>query len=298
MTAVLGIGVATLDVVIVVDAYPPEDAKVRAAERRRARGGNAANTLVVLRQLGHHCAWGGVTADDPDGRWLMAELHRFGVDTRYSRLDPRGETPCSYILSSRSGGSRTIVHYRNLPEFTYEDFGAVDVDDWGWVHLEGRNVGDTLQMAQDVHSRGRSTTLSIEIEKPRPGIEVLFEHAHVLFFSRAYVTGRGWRDAEPFLGHMHRLLPDADIVCTWGDRGAYAVGRDGTVLYSPTQPPPTLVDTVGAGDTFNAGVIHALAGGGSLEAAIGQGCRLAGAKCGRVGFMIESAVPSAGEGAR
>lgn len=49
-------------------------------------------------------------------------------------------------------------------------------------------------------------------------------------------------------------------------------------------PPGGLVDTLGAGDTFNAGVIHKLMGGATVGEAIRFGCKLAGVKCGQEGF--------------
>ena len=56
-------------------------------------------------------------------------------------------------------------------------------------------------------------------------------------------------------------------------------------LYTcPASPPPKLVDTLGAGDTFNAGLLHKLSTGNSVEAALLFACQLAGAKCGMLGF--------------
>ena len=67
MARILGVGIATLDIINTVDGYPAEDSEVRAIHQRICRGGNATNTLVVLSQLGHRCAWAGVLADEPDG---------------------------------------------------------------------------------------------------------------------------------------------------------------------------------------------------------------------------------------
>lgn len=50
--------------------------------------------------------------------------------------------------------------------------------------------------------------------------------------------------------------------------------------YSPSQ----IVDTLGAGDTFNAGLIHSLSIGRSLQEALNYSCKLAGSKCGMIGY--------------
>lgn len=286
MPRVLGIGVATYDVINTVASYPPEDAKVRIIEQRLARGGNTANTLVVLSQLGHRCAWGGVLAADDAGRWIAAELRRCGVDTRYARTEAHGTAPTSYILLSRATGSRTIAHFRDLPEFSDDDFARIDVSAYDWIHFEGRNIEATRNMLQALERAGHGAVRSVEIEKPRRGIEQLFELAGVLLFSRDYVRATGWEAPPGFLKDMHRRLPRCQVICTWGDEGAYGVGPEGRVLHRPAQPPLVVVETVGAGDTFNAGVIHRLVAGGTLDDALTEGCRLAGIKCGRVGFEV------------
>ena len=286
MTRVLGIGVATYDVINTVEAYPPEDAKVRIIEQRTARGGNAANTLEVLSRLGCQCAWGGVLAADAASEWIREDLQRCGVDTRHARTEAHGTAPTSYILLSRATGSRTIAHLRNLPEFSDVDFARIDVSGYDWIHFEGRNIEATLNMLTSLARDRHRAVCSVEVEKPRDGIEQLFEHAPVLLFSRDYVRAIGWTAAVEFLEDMHRRLPRSQVICTWGEAGAYAVGPEGRLLHLPAHPPPAVVETVGAGDTFNAGVIHRLAARGTLEEALAQGCRLAGNKCGRVGFEV------------
>ena len=53
---------------------------------------------------------------------------------------------------------------------------------------------------------------------------------------------------------------------------------------SPASPPPHLLDTLGAGDTFNAGFIHKISTGHTLQQALSFACLLAGTKCGIAGF--------------
>lgn len=53
----------------------------------------------------------------------------------------------------------------------------------------------------------------------------------------------------------------AVLICAWAEEGADAMDPDGTVLHSDAFPPEKLVDTLGAGDTFNAAVIYTLFNG-------------------------------------
>ena len=50
----------------------------------------------------------------------------------------------------------------------------------------------------------------------------------------------------------------ATIFSAWADRGAMARASDGTIVQSPAFPPNKIIDTLGAGDTFNAGVLYYL----------------------------------------
>ncbi len=57
----------------------------------------------------------------------------------------------------------------------------------------------------------------------------------------------------------------AVLVCAWAEKGADALGPDGLIVHSDAFPPETLVDTLGAGDTFNAAVIYTLSNGETLD---------------------------------
>lgn len=61
----------------------------------------------------------------------------------------------------------------------------------------------------------------------------------------------------------------ATLICAWAEEGADAMGPGGELVHADACPPETLVDTLGAGDTFNAAVIFALSGGGHGPAELG-----------------------------
>jgi len=284
MAHILGIGIATLDIINTVDGYPPEDAEVRALGQQRRRGGNCTNTLAVLSRLGHRCAWGGMLAEEPDSGLIRADLERHGIDLHAVRTQQGGKAPTSYIVLNRRNGSRTIVHYRDLPEFGYGDFTRIDLRPYDWLHFEGRNVAETRRMLVHARDTTPAAPRSVEIEKPRPDIEQLFQYADVLLFSRHYAAARGFTDPERFLRGIEGETPGAARVLAWGEAGGYALDRDDRLTHSPAYPPPRLIDTLGAGDTFNAGIIDALVSGVALDEALHRACRLAGRKCGHAGL--------------
>lgn len=283
MASILAIGIATLDIINSVTAYPAEDDEVRAIGQRLCRGGNATNTLAVLSQLGHRCHWAGVLVDEPDVRHIEADLAHHDIDTSAVMRLKEGKVPTSYITHSLATGSRTIVHYRDLAEYPFEQFRRLDLERFHWLHFEGRNVAETRQMLAWARAQAPERPRSLEIEKEHDGIDELFALADVLLFSRPFARRRGHETALSLLQALHPRCPDAKLICAWGEAGAWALDRSGE-YHSPAFPPARLVDTLGAGDTFNAGVIDALLRGLDLGPALERACHLAGRKCGYAGL--------------
>jgi len=291
MSGILGVGIATLDIVNEVARTPAEDEEVRALAQRRVRGGNVTNTLVVLARLGHRCAWAGTWAEEPDARVILDDLARHGIDIHPSLAVSEGKVPTSYVTLSRENGARTIVHYRDLPEYPAAAFLELPHRAFQWIHFEGRAVDELRAMLQHLHTHHPALPRSLEVEKPRPGIEALFPLVPLLVFSPGYARHRGFQAAEPFLRAVHEAAPEAVLVCTWGEDGAWALLPEGRLLHAPAHPPARVVDTLGAGDTFNAGLIHARLQGMDWPQALDLANRLAGHKCGLTGFEgVETAL--------
>ncbi|MEA3275758.1 MAG: PfkB family carbohydrate kinase [Pseudomonadota bacterium] len=281
---ILGVGIATLDIINEVATYPAEDDEVRALGQRRCRGGNATNTLVVLSQLGHACALAGTLADDVQSGEILRDLKAHGVDIEPCVRHAGSHTPTSYVTLSRASGSRTIVHHRDLPELRAAELAAVDLAGYDWVHFEGRNPGETAAMIRDCVARRPDLEISVEVEKPRPGIERLLQGPQVLLFSRAYARSCGYEDPEPFLADQWPWTGAQLLVLPWGEDGAFAQVRDGPVCFAPPYAPSRVTDTLGAGDVFNAAVIDGLLAGLDLARVLGRANRLAGVKCGLSGL--------------
>ena len=73
------------------------------------------------------------------------------------------------------------------------------------------------------------------------------------------------------------------MLCAWGEEGADGISPEGGV-HSDAYHPEKVIDTLGAGDTFNAGVIYSLYKGLTLQDTVNFACFLAGIKCGMYGY--------------
>lgn len=284
MAKVLAIGVATLDWIQVVECYPLLDSEVRAQQQMLWRGGNATNTLTVLNQLEHSCSWLGTLADDAFAEFICDDLNRNNINYSHCPRIENSVTPTSHILLSQKTSSRNIVHYRLLRELLAIDCETIDFSVWQWIHFEGRNIPVTLELMRQLKQQYPNITLSLEIEKPREGIEQLFGYADHCLFSRHYANSLGYDSAEKFLRDMQKSLTTAqELVCAWGEQGAAAISIKGNYCEVPSLE-LKVVDTRAAGDVFNAAYIDARLKGDELFPAVEKACHLAGMKCAQLGI--------------
>ncbi len=280
---ILCVGVATLDIVSELPCWPGEDNEIRALGLRQVRGGNAANTAVVLAGLGGQVVdWMGTLGDDPGATWIVDDLRGKGVGVEHAVTVSGGATPTSCVWLNQQRATRTIVHYRDLPELDARCFSRIDLAPYAWIHFEGRNVPALPEMLR--RARDAGARVSLEIEKPREHIESLWPLADVLIFSRHYALEMGFDSPRALLKHAARHAPCAELFCAWGDEGAAWQGVDGGSDVVGAASLQHCVDTLGAGDVFNAAVIHGLIRDWAPSEALGFACRLAGRKCAQVGF--------------
>ncbi|ORZ34560.1 Ribokinase-like protein [Catenaria anguillulae PL171] len=312
--SILLVGGAYLDVILHVSAYPAEDSKLRADAVEHRSGGNSFNSALVLSQLlqgGPHrptgskqrcgiiTAVGGQSPQVDTTLVAAANAHSIAwIPITHSSL----AHPTAWIVSSRSTTSRTIINHNVLPQLTPADvLPHVRHHSPSWVHFEGRtNTDDIAVMMREIKAQLPSCTLSLELERPnREGLDGLIPLADVLFVSKEFSAafGREQRVGEQGLVEtsiawvrkwmLPRCKSTATILLALGSQGAAAMlAADPANPYHAPALAVTAVDTIGAGDSFNAGAMYAMSSfpGIALDRVLAIAVAVAGTKVAQDGF--------------
>lgn len=283
---VLCVGLICVDLVQVCNGYPIEDTDQRDIECRLTRGGNASNNCTVLSLLGTPCECLGTMAGGPFLQFLINHFEKYGIDVQHCRVYKECDPPLSTIIINSLNGSRTIIHSnKNLPELSIADFEKVNLDDYSWIHFEGRNTFEIEKMITYIREERPSMKISIELEKPCRELLKLVPMADLVFVGKDFSIPNGWNDMENTLEQMKsHIKPSASVICTWGEKGAMAMGPNDAIYYSPAHTPEKVMDTLGAGDTFCAAAIHSILKEHSLKEATEFACYIAGVKVGMSGY--------------
>ncbi|KAG7381217.1 hypothetical protein PHYPSEUDO_006303 [Phytophthora pseudosyringae] len=313
MMEVIGVGIAVIDVIHEVAAYPEgEDSKTRSLASRKCRGGNVANALCVCAQLGSRCRWLGVSTDpahDSDAAFVHADLSAFGVDCSLASIEDKGSMPISYILSSRATGSRTIVNSRNLAELSYEAFvkqltlyretNQEDANKPVWLHFEGRNLEEVERMMLFLRGSRPAAKISVEVESLRNdwgSAMKLISLADYAFISKDYVREKlGFQSAEQFFKDVAAEQWGSELthhakafICPWGAEGVYYLDVPGSEMHQvPATRLDKVVETIGAGDSFIGASLAGFARGNlPFDVVLKTACEVASAKCSKHGFAL------------
>jgi len=285
MPDILLTGVATLDIINELNHYPAEDSEARATAQRIQTGGNASNTAIVMQQLGLNTHLLASRADDNNAEQVFSYLESNQVNTRLCPVHKNATTPTSYITLNSSNGSRSIVHYRNLPELQAAEFSALQLNHQlnhiDWFHFEARACDALLIMLK--HAKSFNKPVSIELEKNRDGIENIMQYADVLLISKPFALSQGFKNATQCLSFFATKYPNSIITCSWGDQGAWLTHQS-NMIHQPAFNAQPVIETLGAGDTFNGGFINSLIHQKNPQQALAFACKLAANKCRQLGF--------------
>lgn len=269
--AILCIGEALIDMV-------PQDAGNGRTAFLPLPGGAVFNTAVAAARLGARVAFCCGLSHDMFGELLADRLRADGIDIAPC---PRSDRPTTLAFVTLTDGEARYSFYDENTAgrmITPADLSPLG-DDIGAVFLGGISLvsepcGTTIETAvTGLAAEGRVVMLDPNI---RPGFirdETAYRDRLDRLFAIAHIVKLSVEDLEWLLGPVpvaegaaHLLSRGPRVVLiTAGAAGAHLHLSHGCT-HVPC-PAVTVADTVGAGDTFNAGLLASLAGAGLLNVA-------------------------------
>ena len=238
-------------------------------------GSSSAIFACGAARLGLKVSFIGVCGDDVFGRFMLDEMHKRDVDIENVIQVPGGSTGLSVILSS--GVDRAILTHPGL----ISALRAEDISD------------DLLRQTRHLHVASYFLQTAIQ-----PGLPNLFRRARSLGLTTSldtnYDPSEEWLGFDELLSVTNIFLPNEKEALSLSreenvnlaasrlgpriDALAVKIGAAGALGVSASQMvkvasiPVRVVDTVGAGDSFDAGFIYGFLQKWELEQALRLAC--------------------------
>jgi sugar/nucleoside kinase (ribokinase family) len=226
-------------------------------------------------RLGLKVAFIGMCGQDVFGHFMLAEMQKHHIDTSNVITQPNGHTGLSVILNS--GVDRAILTHPGLiPALRAEDIGDALLRQARHLHVASYFLQTTLQpglpkLFQRARSFGLTTSLDTNYDPSETwqGFAELLAVTNVFLPNRAEALSLTATDSVEIA--IERLKNKVEtLAIKLGAEGALA--RRGTVTVSAQSVPVNVVDTVGAGDSFDAGFIYGYLNGWELEKTLRLAC--------------------------
>jgi 2-dehydro-3-deoxygluconokinase len=268
---------------------PPHFGRLEAARTLDVEiGGAELNTAVGLARLGRRAAWVSRLPDNPLGRLVANRVREAGVDVTHVQFTADGRCGLYFLEFGAAPRASNIVYDRqdsSTARVTLDHF------DWPkvlgrakWFHVTGITpalgagaaevtgralaVAKALRLVTSIDLNYRSKLWSVA-DAGRVMAELL-AHCDVLFASTGDaetlfgVTGSGFAEVAAQLCDRFDLRAVAGVKretpLVWRNRFGGIGFADGKVFETPWYE-VEIVDRLGAGDAFAAGVIHGLLDG-------------------------------------
>jgi sugar/nucleoside kinase (ribokinase family) len=259
------------DVVFSAAALPTVGDKVLGQPMGTFGGGTEANVACAAARLGLRTALAGRVGADAQAQALAAGLEAFGVSTELLEHDAKAPSASALTMIAPSG-DRAIVYLPMPPAPAQawrlrEASSEADV-----VYTMPYDLDGYLWLAHVAHECGARVAIDLESAvAPDPqAMRARASQADIVFFNESgFRAGTGAAPAPAVLQAVLALGPEV-VVVSLGAAGAIACSR-GACARQPALP-AQVVDTTGAGDTFNAAFLAAWLEGQALASALRFAC--------------------------
>ncbi|WP_291383402.1 PfkB family carbohydrate kinase [Demequina sp.] len=281
----LFVGLATLDVIQLVNRLPDSNEKVVALDSLTAAGGPAANAAVAAAHLGSEAVLITALADHPVSDIIRSDLAACGVTVWAVPVD----TPpvVASILVTAGSGDRAIVSpTSSASSATAASLSAAEIaralDGVAAVHCDGYHPSLALPIASAARERG--IPVLFDGGSFTPHTDAVLEHVDIAVVSGDFAPPGVQPDPVSVLAY----LVDRGPVFTAVTRGARGiVFRAPHTRGAVPVERVSVADTLGAGDFFHGALAVAIAQAGRSEQEfphqLAWASRVAGASLGSFG---------------
>ena len=280
--AILVLGNANVDLVLgEVDGWPAIGTEVMVDRSEMRAGGSAGNISLALSGLGVPHRFIASTGNDPNGAWLRAQFDAASCDwiidecatTVTVGIVHRGGDRVFFTAPGHLQSARLDDLLARLPTASHRRPLAIVAG--GFLMPDIRS--GTANLLSVLRDKGWRT--AIDPGWPPEGWTVetsglmrsWLETADIALINAEEAKGYA-RDAvleDAFRKITARLRQEQILVIKDGANGVQAFR--GGKSFKSVSPPVTVIDTVGAGDTFNAAFMAALSAEDDLHAALDRG---------------------------
>ncbi len=238
-------------------------------------GSSSAIFACGAARLGLRVAFIGKAGDDEFGRFMLHQLQQRGIDTHGVVIDPHLPTGLSVILS-RPSDRAILTHLGSIAALRFDEIDLSWLSQARHLHLGSYYLLDALR--PDVPSlfdeaKARGLTISIDTnydptEQWEGGLRAALSRVDVFLPNETELLAITHEDSIE--AGLDRLSEIPVVAVKLGARGAMARRRS-QIVYADSIP-VNVVDTTGAGDSFDAGFISAYLAGQDLAQALRFAC--------------------------
>jgi sugar/nucleoside kinase (ribokinase family) len=238
-------------------------------------GSSSAIFACGAARLGLNTAFIGVCGDDVFGHYMLDQLGIRGVDIRSVLVRAGHSTGLSVILNR--GADRAILTLPGLiPALRASDVADTLLRQARHLHvasyfLQTNLQADLASLFERAHKLGLTTSLDTNYDPSGKwaGLEGLLDFTNVLLPNEQEAVALS--GASSLAEAVLRLAPRVEALAVkLGSQGA--LGMVGGVRAQVPSIPVNVVDTVGAGDSFDAGFLYGYLHHWDLERSLWLGC--------------------------
>ncbi len=275
----LVVGALNADLVVTAPTLPGPGETVVGADLQRHGGGKGGNSAVAAARSGAEVRYIGAVGDDELGTAALSELRGEGIDVTGVAIKPETATGVALIVVDAKGENQIAVAAgSNAAIETHDIDTALDRSN-GWpgcvlisTEISPRAVVRAVRGASE-----RGWLCVLNPAPPIPDIREILELSPILTPNQVELRDvfrlLGGAD-EPSVADAAAAVAahtGAPVVVTLGAEGVLVCDAEGFTTRIPSRPASRVVDTTGAGDTFNGVFAASLAAGQDVLGAARRG---------------------------